>query len=108
MPTDGIFRIMSLGKPITGVALLQQMEAGKIDEAWHREPDDAESANKALPRTAGPNPMASYFSGSFGLFCTARDSLLFETMLLNEGTIHGKRVLRPGSVGLVIADALVS
>ena len=30
MPIDGIFRIMSLGKPITGVALLQQMEMGKI------------------------------------------------------------------------------
>jgi CubicO group peptidase (beta-lactamase class C family) len=30
MPTDGIFRIMSLGKPVTGAALLQQMETGKI------------------------------------------------------------------------------
>jgi|KBSMisStaDraftv2_1062788.scaffolds.fasta_scaffold114486_1 CubicO group peptidase (beta-lactamase class C family) len=71
------------------------------NEAWHREPDDVELANKLLPRTAGPNPIASYYSGSFGLFCTARDSLLFETMLLNEGTIHGKRVLRPESVALM-------
>jgi CubicO group peptidase (beta-lactamase class C family) len=71
------------------------------NEAWHREPDDAELANKLLPRTAGRNPIASYYSGSFGLFCTARDSLLFETMLLNEGTIHGNRVLRPESVALM-------
>jgi len=71
------------------------------NETWHREPDDTELANKLLPRSAGPNPIASYYSGSFGLFCTARDSLLFETMLLNEGTIHGKRVLRPQSVALM-------
>ena len=68
------------------------------NETWHREPDDADLANMLLPRTAGSNPIATYFSGSFGLFCTVRDSLLFETMLLNEGTIHGKRVLRPESV----------
>lgn len=71
------------------------------NDAWHREPDDAELANKLLPRTAGPNPIATYYSGSFGLFCTARDSLLFETMLLNEGTVHGKRVLRSESVALM-------
>jgi CubicO group peptidase (beta-lactamase class C family) len=71
------------------------------NETWHREPDDAALANKLLPRSAGPNPIATYFSGSFGLFCTARDSLLFETMLLHEGTIHGKRVLRPESVALM-------
>jgi CubicO group peptidase (beta-lactamase class C family) len=74
---------------------------GRKNETWQREPDDADLANKLLPRTAGPNPIASYYSGSFGLFCTARDSLLFETMLLNEGTIHGKRVLRPESVALM-------
>jgi CubicO group peptidase (beta-lactamase class C family) len=69
--------------------------------AWHRAADDNELAVRLLPRTAGPNPVATYFSGSFGLFSTARDYLLFETMLLNEGTIHGRRVLRPESVALM-------
>ena len=31
MPPDGIFRMMSSGKPVTGVALLQQIEAGHVD-----------------------------------------------------------------------------
>jgi CubicO group peptidase (beta-lactamase class C family) len=69
--------------------------------AWHRAADDNELAVKLLPRTEGPNPVATYFSGSFGLFSTARDYLLFETMLLNEGAIHGRRVLRPESVALM-------
>jgi CubicO group peptidase (beta-lactamase class C family) len=69
--------------------------------AWHRAADDNELAVRLLPRTAGPNPIATYFSGSFGLFSTARDCLLFETMLLNEGAIHGRRVLRPESVALM-------
>lgn len=69
--------------------------------AWHRAADDNELAVRLLPRTEGPNPVATYFSGSFGLFSTARDYLLFETMLLNEGAIHGRRVLRPESVALM-------
>jgi CubicO group peptidase (beta-lactamase class C family) len=69
--------------------------------AWQRAADDNELAVRLLPRTDGPNPVATYFSGSFGLFSTARDYLLFETMLLNEGAIHGRRVLRPESVALM-------
>lgn len=71
---------------------------------WRRVPDDTELADKLLPRTNGANPIATYFSGSFGLFSTARDYLQFETMLLNEGTIHGRRVLRPESVELMRSD----
>jgi CubicO group peptidase (beta-lactamase class C family) len=68
---------------------------------WHRAPDDTELANKLLPRTKSDNPTATYFSGSFGLFSTPQDYLQFETMLLNGGTIHGRRVLRPESVALM-------
>jgi CubicO group peptidase (beta-lactamase class C family) len=40
-------------------------------------------------------------AGGYGLQSTAHDYLMFETMLLNEGTIHGKRVLRPRTVRLM-------
>lgn len=53
-----------------------------------------------------PSPLfdadhTTYFAGSYGLFSTARDYLLFETMLLNKGVIHGKRVLSEKSVELM-------
>ena len=73
-------------------------------ETWHRETDDLPLAAKLLARTGGPNPKTTYFSGSFGLYSTARDYLLFETMLLNKGTIHGNRVLRPESVALMSSN----
>jgi CubicO group peptidase (beta-lactamase class C family) len=50
--------------------------------------------------SAKPDPM-TYFAGSYGLNGTAHDYLLFETMLLNKGTIHAKRVLSPESVELM-------
>ncbi len=70
-------------------------------DAWHREASDIPLAEMLLARTAGPNPRTTYFPGSFGLYSTARDYLLFESMLLNQGEIHGARVLRPESVKLM-------
>ncbi len=52
-------------------------------------------------RTAPGNPKTTYMAGGFGLQSTAHDYLMFETMLLNEGTIHGKRVLKPRTVRLM-------
>jgi CubicO group peptidase (beta-lactamase class C family) len=71
---------------------------------WHREAGDIVLAEKLLARTGGANPQTTYFPGSFGLHSTARDYLLFETMLLNKGTIHGKRVLHPKSVALMSSN----
>ena len=68
---------------------------------WKRETSDILLAEALLARTPGPNPQTTYFPGSFGLYSTARDYLLFETMLLNKGEIHGNRVLRPRSVELM-------
>jgi CubicO group peptidase (beta-lactamase class C family) len=73
-------------------------------DAWHREAGDIALAEKLLARTGDRNPQSTYFPGSFGLNSTARDYLLFETMLLNKGTIHGKRVLRPESVALMSSN----
>jgi CubicO group peptidase (beta-lactamase class C family) len=68
------------------------------------------------PRTGGkawqvaggqddPAPF-TYFAGSYGLNATAKDYLLFETMLLNKGTIHGERVLKPESVELMSSNLI--
>jgi CubicO group peptidase (beta-lactamase class C family) len=74
------------------------------EDEWRREAGDILLAEKLLARTAGRNPQSTYFPGSFGLHSTARDYLLFETMLLNKGTIHGKRVLHPESVALMSSN----
>ncbi len=50
---------------------------------------------------AEPPPPVTFYPGSWGLMATCQDYLLFESMLLNKGTIHGKRVLRPESVELM-------
>lgn len=80
----------------------------RTEAGWVRQRGDTELAEKLLPRTSGPNPRATYFSGSFGLFSTAKDYLLFETMLLNEGAINGNRVLRPESVALMRSNLVGS
>jgi CubicO group peptidase (beta-lactamase class C family) len=72
--------------------------------AWHLEAGDIALAEKLLARTADRNPQSTYFPGSFGLHSTARDYMLFETMLLNKGAIHGKRVLRPESVAIMSSN----
>jgi CubicO group peptidase (beta-lactamase class C family) len=55
----------------------------------------APQGGNAPPRRTG------YFAGAYGLMSTAHDYLLFESMLLNKGTIHGRRVLQPESVELM-------
>jgi CubicO group peptidase (beta-lactamase class C family) len=60
----------------------------RVENAWRRAP-------------ANPAQQTTFFAGSYGLSSTAHDYLLFETMLLNKGTIHGRRVLRPESVELM-------
>ncbi|MBX9622568.1 MAG: beta-lactamase family protein [Gemmataceae bacterium] len=42
-----------------------------------------------------------YHSGAGGLFSTAHDYMQFEVMLLNKGSLNGKRVLKPGTVELM-------
>ena len=44
---------------------------------------------------------ADYFSGSIGLVSTARDYMHFEQMLVNEGALFGRRLLRPETVAMM-------
>jgi CubicO group peptidase (beta-lactamase class C family) len=48
----------------------------------------------------------TYFAGAYGLQSTARDYMLFETMLLNRGSINGRRVLKPESVDLMHSNLI--
>ncbi|WP_158255971.1 MULTISPECIES: serine hydrolase [unclassified Brevundimonas] len=50
-----------------------------------------------------PSP---YKPGGFGLISTARDYLLFQTMLLNEGAIHGRRILSREAVALMHSNLI--
>ena len=47
---------------------------------------------------------SAYFSGSGGLFSTARDYLHFEQMLVNKGTLFGHRLLKPETVAMMSAN----
>jgi CubicO group peptidase (beta-lactamase class C family) len=42
-----------------------------------------------------------YYSGAGGLFSTAHDYMQLEVMLLNKGTLNGKRILNPETVELM-------
>lgn len=46
----------------------------------------------------------SYFSGGAGLMLTAEDYLQFAQMLLNGGTLNGKRFLSPKTIELMAAN----
>jgi CubicO group peptidase (beta-lactamase class C family) len=65
---------------------------GKKDGKWEKSPDII----KAL--------RGSYISGGGGLCGTVHDFLNFELMLLNKGSINGRRVLKPEMVDLMTAD----
>ena len=52
------------------------------------------------------NNETTYFSGSYGLFSTAKDYLHFEQMLLNGGELFGHRLLSPRSVAMMGSDHL--
>ncbi|MDB5385384.1 MAG: beta-lactamase [Planctomycetaceae bacterium] len=48
----------------------------------------------------------TFFSGGGGLVGTANDYLRFLTMIQNAGELDGKRILRPGTVKLMITNQL--
>ncbi len=52
------------------------------------------------------NSDSTYFSGSMGLVSTARDYLHFEQMLVNGGSLFGKRILDRSSVRLMSSNQI--
>jgi CubicO group peptidase (beta-lactamase class C family) len=56
------------------------------------------------PDTPLPLGSAAYFSGAGGLTSTAEDYLLLAQMLCNGGELHGKRILSPWTVDLMLSN----
>lgn len=59
-----------------------------------------------LEKPANPLTIGSraYFSGAGGLVSTAADYYLFAQMLCNGGQLHGKRILSPWTVDLMLSN----
>jgi CubicO group peptidase (beta-lactamase class C family) len=51
-----------------------------------------------------PNAKGKLYSGGGGLVSTAYDYALFMQMMLNKGTLNGKRILSPNSVKLMTSN----
>lgn len=66
---------------------------------------DRQGSNWRPARAAFGYAPTVYFSGAGGTMSTAHDSMQFEEMLLNKGSLNGKRVLKPESVALMAANA---
>jgi CubicO group peptidase (beta-lactamase class C family) len=56
-----------------------------------------------VPSLFGDGPY-QHISGAGNLFSTAHDFLCYELMLLNRGSLNGRRVLRPESVTLMASN----
>jgi CubicO group peptidase (beta-lactamase class C family) len=71
------------------------------------EPADGESLRPVkLGRSQDPAQTTTYFSGGGGLYSTARDYARFAQMLLDGGTLDGRRVLGRKTVELMRSDHL--
>jgi len=51
----------------------------------------------------GPGPH-TYISGAGGLFSTVHDFMQFEAMLLNQGSLNGRRILKDETVSLMASN----
>src|SRR5215467_11660425 len=88
-----------LGMQDTGFAPLPERMA-RVATVYQRTPDGmlrpAPNANQLLSGT--------YFSASGGLMSTAEDYLQFAQMLVNGGTLNGRRFLSPKTVELMASN----
>ena len=88
-----------LGMKDTGFAPIPERMA-RAATIYQRTPDGN------LRATPNPNQLISgtYFSASGGLMSTAEDYLQFAQMLVNGGTLNGKRYLSPKTVELMTSN----
>jgi CubicO group peptidase (beta-lactamase class C family) len=70
--------------------------------AW----DQAKGALAAQPRDAAITKMPGLPSGGGGLYSTAADYLRFAQMMLNDGALDGKRLLKKSSVELMRTNVM--
>ncbi len=111
MTTDSIFRIASMTKAVTSVAVMQLVERGrvKLDEpagtylpelarvvTVHQRRDDG-TLSENPPQEFKP---VQFLSGGGGLYSTAADYLKFTRMLLGGGKLGKSSVLQAETVAL--------
>jgi CubicO group peptidase (beta-lactamase class C family) len=88
-----------LGMKDTGFAAMPERMA-RVATIYQRTPDGQ------LRPAPNPNQLISgtYFSASGGLMSTAEDYLQFAQMLVNGGTLNGRRFLSPKTVELMASN----
>ena len=79
-----------------------------MNDTYFNVPPDKEGRRVAIQgrdmsRWRGRGP-TRYFSASGGLSSTAEDFLRFEQMLVNRGTLFGKRIISPGAVDMMSSN----
>ena len=109
MTKDTIFRIASMTKLVTGVAVLMMVEEGRI-----RLGEDRRSTLVSLydSTPSGLRPRAervstsrgAFFGGAAGLQSTAEDYLRFAQMLANGGILDRQRLLSAKAVRLTASN----
>ena len=85
--------------PMAGVPALGQVSGSDID--WKI----GQPENNPLMRTCTPpSPDFKFESGGGGMTMSVRDYLTFLSMIANEGTLNGSKVLEPSSVRIMLTE----
>jgi CubicO group peptidase (beta-lactamase class C family) len=85
MRTDNIFRLASMSKPVTAVAIMMLVEEGKIrlaDPVSQFIPEFAELDEVAVPRPSGPE-------GSYDLVAATREITIRDLLTHGSGLLSG-------------------
>ncbi|MEN2987676.1 serine hydrolase domain-containing protein [Tistrella sp. BH-R2-4] len=116
--TDLLGRVMEVaaGQPLDQIVRERVLEPLGMTETMFHVPEqlrgrvasaDPEAAfGNKVPELLDPAHPDAFLSGGGGMYGTTADYLRFLRMILNGGSLDGKRVLSPNSVRLMTADHL--
>jgi CubicO group peptidase (beta-lactamase class C family) len=91
MAKDSIFRLASMSKPITGVAVLMLLEEGKIrltDPVWRYIPE-FQNAKVAVPRISGRGAAAGDVKPAYDVVTSSREITIFDLLTHTSGLVSG-------------------
>jgi CubicO group peptidase (beta-lactamase class C family) len=91
MAKDAIFRLASMSKPITGVAVLMLLEEGKLrlsDPVWRYIPE-FRNAKVAVARPAGRGAGAGDVKPAYDLVTSSREITIFDLLTHTSGLVSG-------------------
>src|SRR5262245_4370951 len=92
MPKDGLFRLASMSKPITGVAVMMLVEEGKVrlsDPVSRFIPEFAKLNKVAVPRPGSPVPAQPNTEAPFDLVPAARAITIGDLLRHGSGLVSG-------------------